>query len=67
MRTINIKVKELIDILKTMDQDAFVCSVEEIMHPTYEYSTIENCTEHDNVEIVLDDGEVIIGKVVAIC
>lgn len=67
MRIINIKVKELIEILQTMDQDALVCGVEEIIHPTYEYATIVNCTEHENVELILDNGELIKGNIVAIC
>jgi len=67
MRIINIKVKELIEILQTMDQDALVCGVEEIMHPTYEYSTIESCIEHKDVEVILDNCDITIGNIVAIC
>lgn len=67
MRIINIKVKELIEILQTMDQDAFVCGVEEIFDLTYEYSTFESCFEHKDVEVVLDNGDIIKGNVVAIC
>lgn len=63
----NIKAKELIEILQTMDQNAFVCRIEEIFDLTYEYSTIESCLEQKDVEIVTNNGDIIKGNVVAIC
>lgn len=63
----NTTVKELIEILQTMNPDALVCSME-ANGPDYEpaFSTFEICKEFPNVKYIDDIGDFKTGDVVAI-
>ena len=61
----NTTTKELIEILKKMDPDAVVCHLEmENNEPIY--STFEICRQYDNVTYIDDEGDEVVGNVVAI-
>lgn len=61
----NTTVKELIEILKTMNQEAIVCNFEfEDNEPTF--SSSEIVKEFKNVTYIDDDGDDVQGDVVAI-
>ena len=61
----NTTVKELIEIHKEMNPDAVVCHLEmENEEPVY--STFEICRQYDNVTYIDDEGNDVVGDVVAI-
>ena len=61
----NTTVKELIEILKGMNPDAVVCHLElEDDKPVY--SSFEICRQYENVTYIDDNGDDIVGDVVAI-
>ena len=63
--TVTVTVKELINTLKSMNQDAVVCSFETDGVKDY-YSTIEICKQVNNVVYIDDNGDDVIGDVVTI-
>ena len=61
----NTTVEELIEILKEMNPKAVVCHLEmEDDEPIY--SSFEICRQYENVTYIDDDGNDVIGDVVAI-
>ena len=61
----NTTVEELIDILKSMNPKAVVCHLEmEDDKPIY--SSFEICRQYDNVTYIDDDGNDVLGDVVAL-
>jgi hypothetical protein len=64
----NTTVKELIDILKEMDQDAIVCSLELDMDDDDEpiFSTFVICRGYTNVKYVDDGGKDVVGDVITL-
>lgn len=62
---LEIKVKELMEILKTIDQEAVICSVE-ICHDEPTFSFFEICREFKGVKYINDEGEEGEGNVLAI-
>ena len=62
----NTTVKELIEILKTMNQDAIVCHWEANDDEEPDFSTFEICREFKDTPYIDDGGEITRGDVVAI-
>lgn len=62
----NATVKELIELLSTMNPDAVVCSCELDEYHIPIYQTFEICREFPNSKYINDNGEDECGDVVAI-
>ncbi len=62
----NVKVRDLIEILKKLDQEAVVCIIE-IENDKPIFNSIDMIKQADNVTYINDVGDEEIGNVVAIC
>lgn len=61
----NPTVRELMEILKTMNQDAIVCGFE-VENDTPIYYTFETCCELKNAKYINDFGDDVVGDIVSI-
>jgi hypothetical protein len=63
---INPTVRELIELLKEMDQDAIVCIYDPFEKDNIPHATIEICNEMKDTRYVDNNGDEVVGNIVSI-